>query len=280
MVDPKRTLVAEIEIAGIGLHTGAQAVVRVRHADPGAGRFFVRVDLPERPIVRAFSANVVDTTRSTTLGQGGASVRMTEHLLAALAAMGVDDACIEISGPEVPILDGSARAWGEAIFGASAPVNEARRDAVWLDAPIWIPSGDSFVAALPSAEMRFSCKIAFAAPAIGEQWHSFAPSSGAFLAEIAPARTFGLLGEVDALRERGMIAGASLDTGIVCDQTGWVNGPLRFPNEPARHKLLDLMGDLALVAPLPRAHYVAFKAGHALHVKLAAALCQMRMPAT
>ena len=275
MVDPRKTPADEVVIAGRGLHTGEPAEVRIRPAAPGEGRFFVRMDLPAEPVVRARAAFVGDTTRSTNLVNGEASVRTAEHLLAALVMMGVDDARLEITGPEVPILDGSALPWAEALARVGLSAAYAPRLATALEAPIWIPSnGDAFVAAIPAQELRFSCGIAFDAAPIGEQWFSFVASPPRFLAEVAPARTFGVLADVEGMRARGLLAGANLDVGVVCDQTKWLNGPLRFPDEPARHKLLDFVGDLSLVEPLPRAHYIAFKAGHALHVRLAKRLSE------
>lgn len=275
MVDKRKTPADEVVIAGRGLHTGEVAEVRIQPAAPGEGRFFVRMDLPDAPVIRARATFVADTTRSTTLANGDAKVRTPEHLLAALAMMGVDDARIEITGPEVPILDGSALPWAEALAQVGLSAAYAPRLETALEAPIWIPSMEGgFVAAVPSPELRFSCGIAFAAAPIGEQWFSFVASPERFLREVAPARTFGTLADVEMMRARGLLAGANLDVGIVCDQTRWLNGPLRFPEEPARHKLLDFVGDLSLVDPLPRAHYLAFKAGHAFHVRLARRLLE------
>ncbi|HVK66792.1 MAG TPA: UDP-3-O-acyl-N-acetylglucosamine deacetylase [Polyangium sp.] len=275
MVDPRKTLADDVVIPGRGLHTGASVEVRIRPIGPGEGRFFVRVDLPGEPVIRARATFVTDTTRSTTLANEGASVRTPEHLLAALARMGVDDARIEITGPEVPILDGSALPWAEAIARVGLSAAYAPRLETVLEAPIWVPSnGGAFVAAIPAPELRFSCGIVFDAAPIGEQWASLLTSPERFLAEVAPARTFGVLADVEAMQARGLLAGGSLDAAIVCDGTKWLNGPLRFPDEPARHKLLDFMGDLSLVDPLPRAHYLAFKAGHALHVRLAQRLSE------
>ncbi|MDC3980895.1 UDP-3-O-acyl-N-acetylglucosamine deacetylase [Polyangium jinanense] len=275
MVEKRKTVAEDVVLAGRGLHTGAHVEARIRPVAAGEGRFFVRKDLPFEPVVRARAAFVVDTTRSTTLANGEAQVRTPEHLLAALAGMGVDDACIEITGPEVPILDGSALPWAEAIARVGLSAAYAPRLQTVLEAPIWVPSsGDAFVAAIPSPELRFSCGIAFDAAPIGEQWASFVASPERFLAQVAPARTFGVVSDVEAMRARGLLAGASLDTAIVCDEEKWLNGPLRFPDEPARHKLLDFVGDLSLLDPLPRAHYLAFKAGHALHVRLARRLSE------
>lgn len=270
MERPTKTLAVDVTLAGLGLHTGRYAEVRLRPAPPRHGFVFVRVDLEGQPIVPARPELVADTARATTLANGETSVQTVEHLVAALFGMGVSDARIEVSGPEIPILDGSAAPFTEAVDRAGTTTHGASPPRPALEAPIWIPAGDSFVAAIPSAELRFSCGIVFEGSPIGEQWHSFVPRAGRFQDELAPARTFARLSEVNALRERGLIAGGSLDVALVCDETKWLNGPLRFPNEPARHKLVDFMGDLGLLGDdLPCAHYVAFRAGHALHVKLA-----------
>ena len=132
--------------------------------------------------------------------------------------------------------------------------------------------GDAFVAALPSPETRFSYGIDFEEPAIGNQWYSWSPEAESFASAIAPARTFGLARQIDQLRQAGLIKGGTLDNALVCDQSGWLNPPLRFANEPVRHKILDFVGDLSLLGTLPTAHYLAYKASHNLHVELAKAL--------
>jgi UDP-3-O-[3-hydroxymyristoyl] N-acetylglucosamine deacetylase len=134
--------------------------------------------------------------------------------------------------------------------------------------------GDAFVAALPSPTIRFTYGIDFELPAIGNQWHSWTPEQESFAEEIAPARTFGLAHQIEALRDRGLIKGGSLENALVCDRSGWLNPPLRFPNEPARHKLLDLVGDLSLLGTYPVAHFLAYKASHNLHIQLAKKLVQ------
>jgi len=266
---PRKTLADGLSFSGKGLFLGANASLRILPADPLAGRFFVRMDLPGEPVVPALAAYVAKTNRSTSLVKEDASVQTVEHLLAALVSMGVDDARIELYGPEVPILDGSALPFAQAIAAVGLVSNGESPEPLPLAEPLYVGAGSSFVSAIPSPEMRFSYGISFVNPIIGESWFSCLPSPASFLSEIAPARTFATMAEVQALQERGSLLGGTFERGIVCDETGWLNGPLRFPNEPARHKLLDLLGDLALVPRLPRAHYLAFKAGHAEHVRLA-----------
>jgi UDP-3-O-[3-hydroxymyristoyl] N-acetylglucosamine deacetylase len=205
--------------------------------------------------------------------QGEARVRTVEHLLAALAALGVDNARIEVDGPEVPLLDGSAREWAAAIAQAGVIPQTSPRPVWSVQQPVWIREEDTFVAALPATETRFTYGIDFDLPAIGNQWHSWSIDSS-FVEQIAPARTFGLLHQIDYLRNQGLIKGGSLDNALVCGPDGWLNPPLRFANEPARHKLLDLVGDLSLLGFFPTAHFLAYKASHHLHTQLARSLAQ------
>ncbi|MCU0546102.1 MAG: UDP-3-O-acyl-N-acetylglucosamine deacetylase [Oscillatoriaceae cyanobacterium Prado104] len=269
------TLKSDFELSGIGLHGGEKTRVRVLPAAVGEGRYFVRTDLPGTPVIPAKIEAVCQTALSTELvGAGGSKIRTVEHLLAALAGMGADNARIEVDGPEVPLLDGSALVWTDAIARAGlvpqTPPHPAQNPAV--ENPVWVRRGDAFVAALPSEELRFSYGIDFAEPAIGNQWYSWSPEAESFASAIAPARTFGLARQIDQLRQAGLIKGGSLDNALVCDRSGWLNPPLRFDNEPVRHKILDLAGDLSLLGTWPRAHYLAYKASHNLHVELAKAL--------
>ncbi|MFN6525762.1 UDP-3-O-acyl-N-acetylglucosamine deacetylase [Nostoc sp. ChiSLP03a] len=272
----QHTLAAQITQTGVGLHSGVNTQVRILPAEAGSGRYFVRVDLPDLPIIPAQVAAVSHTVLSTQLGKGEVYVRTVEHLLAALSSMGVDNARIEIDGPEVPLLDGSANVWTANIAQVGL-VSQLVNNQVPLaiTEPIWVYQGDAFVSALPAAETRFSYGIDFDLPAIGNQWHSWSltaeleKTSARFAAEIAPARTFGLLHQIEHLQKTGLIKGGSLDNALVCGPEGWLNPPLRFANEPVRHKILDLVGDLSLLGTFPRAHFLAYKASHNLHIQLA-----------
>ncbi len=272
----QHTLAAEISQSGVGLHSGASTHIRLLPAAVGQGRYFVRVDLPNIPTIPARVEAVSQTVLSTQLGKGEACVRTVEHLLAALAGMGVDNARIEIDGPEVPLLDGSAQVWVDAIAQVGLVSQSMPRVVPQLVEPIWVYQDDAFAAALPAPETRFTYGIDFDLPAIGNQWHSWSqvvgedskPSS-TFREEIAPARTFGLAHQIDQLRQQGLIKGGSLDNALVCGSQGWLNPPLRFANEPVRHKILDLVGDLSLLGSFPNAHFFAYKASHSLHVQLA-----------
>ncbi|NJL23242.1 MAG: UDP-3-O-acyl-N-acetylglucosamine deacetylase [Leptolyngbyaceae cyanobacterium SM1_3_5] len=265
---PQQTLAGEFARSGVGLHSGETTSVRVLPDAPGSGRYFVRVDLPDAPIVPAAIESVSQTTLSTELAAGGVHVRTVEHLLAALAALGIDNARIEIDGAEVPLLDGSAREWAEAIAQTGITTQSADRPIFHLEEPIWVHQGDAFVAALPSPQLRWSYGIDFELSAIGNQWFSWSPESDSFETAIAPARTFGLAHQIEQLRQAGLIKGGSLENALVCSTEGWLNPPLRFSNEPVRHKLLDLVGDLSLLGVFPVAHVLAYKASHQLHTQL------------
>jgi UDP-3-O-[3-hydroxymyristoyl] N-acetylglucosamine deacetylase len=271
----QHTLAAEIRSSGVGLHSGVNTNVTIKNAAPGSGRYFVRVDLPESPIIPAQVAAVSHTVLSTQLGKGDIYIRTVEHLLAALAGMGVDNARIEIDGSEVPLLDGSALLWAESIAKVGLVTqSETEEKAVVISEPIWVRHEDAFVCAMPAQETRFTYGIDFDLPAIGNQWYSWTMpksdySETSFVTEIAPARTFGLLHQIEYLQKSGLIKGGNLENALVCGPDGWLNPPLRFATEPVRHKILDLVGDLSLLGKFPQAHFLAYKASHQLHVQLA-----------
>ncbi|MBV6622068.1 MAG: UDP-3-O-acyl-N-acetylglucosamine deacetylase [Rivularia sp. (in: Bacteria)] len=281
----QRTIASSVNQTGIGLHSGVITNVSIVPAKPGSGRYFVRVDLPEAPTIPASISAVSQTVLSTQLRHGEASVRTVEHLLASLAGMGIDNARIEIDGPEVPLLDGSARIWAESIakVGTLKQSSTVSENALsLLTEPIWVREEDAFVCAIPAPQTRFSYGIDFELPAIGNQWHSWVSaiesqnSYESFVAEIAPARTFGLMHQIEHLKTSGLIKGGSLENALVCGPDGWVNPPLRFANEPVRHKILDLVGDLSLLGIFPRAHFLAYKASHNLHIQLAKRILELR----
>ncbi|MBD1845788.1 UDP-3-O-acyl-N-acetylglucosamine deacetylase [Cyanobacteria bacterium FACHB-63] len=263
-----RSLSQPFSCSGIGLHTGDLTTARVLPAEPGRGRYFVRTDLSDAPEIPARIESVRETMLSTELVNGAAKIRTVEHLLAALAGLGINDVRIEVDGAEVPLLDGSARSWAEAIIQAGTIPQMAQPSPIPLTEPVFVRQGDAFVAALPALELRFSYGIDFELSAIGNQWHSWRFDPDTFAEEIAPARTFGLAHQIEQLRANGLIKGGSLENALVCSAEGWINPPLRFSNEPARHKLLDLIGDLSLLGTFPTAHFLAYKASHGLHTQL------------
>jgi len=259
------TLRRPIRFEGIGLHTGANAAVEVAPAPPDTGFAFL-LAAPSgsgRVRVPAVGESVVDTSRATVLGAQGATVSTTEHLLSALLAMGVSNAEMTVDGPEIPIADGSALAFALAIESAGIEEQRAARSVVALEEPFVTQVADRMVALLPSPALRVRFVADFAPP-IGTQYYYGEIDPKRYVDEIAGARTFGYLHEVEALRARGLALGGSLDNAIVFDEDGPMQ-PLRWPNEVVRHKVLDLIGDFALLGAWPQCEIVAFKSGHELH---------------
>jgi UDP-3-O-[3-hydroxymyristoyl] N-acetylglucosamine deacetylase len=265
----EHTIADSIEQSGIGLHSGQATTVTLHPAPEQSGRYFVRVDLPHQPVVPAQVAAVHSTQLSTELVCDGGNVRTVEHLLAALAGLGVDNVRIEINGPEVPLLDGSAWNWVRAIAAVGMVQQPVERSPLVVDEPVWVQDGDAFVVAMPAKQLRLTYGIDFDLDAIGQQCYSWSPHRTAFHEAIAPARTFGLAHQIEQLQQAGLIKGGSLENALVCGNDGWLNPPLRFSNEPVRHKLLDLVGDLSLLGSWPTAHITAYKASHRLHIQLA-----------
>uniref|UniRef100_A0A1D1XG26 UDP-3-O-acyl-N-acetylglucosamine deacetylase n=2 Tax=Anthurium amnicola TaxID=1678845 RepID=A0A1D1XG26_9ARAE len=256
----------------------------------GEGRYFSPG--PGRPRIPATVDHVVESPLCTTLRRGAARVLTVEHLLSALEASGVDNARLEIDGgDEVPILDGSAREWVEAIEEAGLCAakdhngNEIAKLATLIHEPMYVWRDDSFVAAFPQRKTKITYGISFPqVPAIGCRWFSCFPMDDLVYAEeIGPSRTFCIYEEIESLRNAGLIRGGSIENAIVCSgTTGWQNPPLRFHDEPCRHKILDLIGDISLLSEngnqgLPIGHLIAYKAGHALHAKFARHLKDLMM---
>jgi UDP-3-O-[3-hydroxymyristoyl] N-acetylglucosamine deacetylase len=271
-------LAAAVERRGVGLHSGQECLVRL---EPGSkqGFWVAFLDQPEREPMLLAPEQVRDTRLCTALDLAGRPLATVEHLLAALAGVGLTQAEIWVDGHEIPLLDGSALPWVEAIAEAGLVDLGPRAPLPALAAPISCQRGESFVQALPSERLLLSAAIEFPQPAIGRQLFSLALSPETFVREIAPARTFGFKDQVEQLRQAGLIQGGALDNALVCDGDHWLNPPLRFEDEPVRHKLLDLIGDLALVG-LPLAQVMAFRASHNLHTQLAAALAASSAPLT
>ncbi|MFM8524888.1 MAG: UDP-3-O-acyl-N-acetylglucosamine deacetylase [Cyanobacteriota bacterium] len=264
------TLASSIERRGVGLHSGATATVRLVPARSG-GFQVGWLDRPSLGLQRLHPSQVSDTQLCTALRLGQERLATVEHLLAALAGTGLTDLELWLDGEEIPLLDGSALPWVEAIAEAGLQLLGERPPMRALSEPITCQQGAGFVTAMPSDVLRIGAAIEFPQAAIGRQVFSLTLSPEAFVQELAPARTFGFRDQVDQLRAAGLIQGGALDNALVCDGDHWVNPPLRFVDEPVRHKLLDLLGDLAL-AGLPRAQVFAYRGSHGLHTALAAAM--------
>ena len=270
----QHTLSQPVGFSGVGLHTGIQSTARILPAAPDSGIVFRRVDLGVD--IPASVENVVETAYATVIGCGTARVATIEHFLAALYAMEIDNAVVEVDGPELPILDGSALEVARALH-ERAPVRQpARRKflRVWENGKIH--RNGSLVTLAPSEDFELLVTVDFPDTAIGRQWAKFTLDPESFLREIAPARTFVLREQIDALRAAGLAKGGSLDNAIVVEGDKVHNNEgLRFPNEFARHKLLDLVGDIALLGRPVRGAFVAVRPGHTVNRDLTAYLAAM-----
>jgi len=262
------TIRQEVRIEGIGLHSGKTASLTLKPALPNTGILFVRKDL-ENPVAIPASFEFVTQTRlATTLGRQQAHISTVEHLLSALKLLGVDNAVVEVEGPEVPIMDGSAAAFCEAIFSAGIRDQKVSKKVAVLKKRIEVRKGDKVATITPSNRLHIDARIEWNHAAIGTQELSFTVGVSDFR-EIAMARTFGFLKDVEVLKKMGLALGGSYDNAIVLDESRVINhAGLRYPDEFVRHKVLDAIGDFAL-SPLPLLGDVSLvKAGHELHSEL------------
>lgn len=291
----QHTLNGSVMLHGVGLHTGQEVSMTLKPANPGFGIRFQRIDLPEKPVIKADVDYVTDTSRGTTIEFNGARVSTIEHTLAALVGMEIDNVLIELDGPEVPILDGSAWPIIEAIESVGLQEQEAKRIVYNIDTNIhyYDPVKNVDMLAVPSNEYQITTLIDFNSPVLGTQ-HATLKHISEFKDEIAPCRTFCFLHELEYLLENNLIKGGDLSNAIVVvdkvvspdelnhlakvfnkknievKQEGILNNiQMHFTNEPARHKLLDVVGDLALIGYPIRAHIIASRPGHASNVEFA-----------
>ena len=293
--DKQHTLSASVSISGTGLHTGVLVDMTLNPANPGFGIQFQRTDLPNNPIIKADCDLVTDTSRGTTLQVGDAKVSTVEHILAALVGMGVDNVLIELNGPEIPIMDGSSTPFIDLIQKTGVLEQDAAKAWYSIDENIFHYDEGKRVemVALPSLDYQITTLIDFNSPVLGTQ-HAALKTIKDFKAEIAPCRTFCFLHELEALLEHDLIKGGDINNAIVVvdkpvtteemgrlakvfkrehievKSEGYLNNlELRFPNEPARHKLLDVVGDLALIGYPIKARIIANRPGHSSNVEFA-----------
>jgi UDP-3-O-[3-hydroxymyristoyl] N-acetylglucosamine deacetylase/3-hydroxyacyl-[acyl-carrier-protein] dehydratase len=270
----RRTVRGSASIEGVGMHTGAPARLTFAPAPAGAGVVFRRTDLDGAPVVPAKLGSVSAIERRTTLACGGVEVHTVEHVLAAVMALELDDLVMELSGPEPPILDGSFTPFLEALQRAGPVEHGGEVHEFTVREAFAVTEGDSSYLIGPSSRLRLSATIEFPHPVIGRQSGSWEVSERVFAEELAPARTFGFLHEVEALRKKGLISGGTVQNAIVLDDTRVVGTTLRWPDEFLRHKAADVLGDLALVGGRLRAHVVATKPSHRGNVALGRAIRQ------
>ncbi len=260
LVQYQSTLREPIVFEGSGLHTGTPARVTVRPSHAGSG---VRFQLEGGVAFPAHGRYVLDTSRATVIGIGDRRVSTVEHLLSALLGMGVDNATIAVEGDEIPVMDGSALPFATAIAEVGLTVQHEPRVGFTVSAPAIYRDGGKTLVLAPAAQLRLKVAVDFPAP-VGAQYLDVTITPETYLAEIAPARTFGFKHEIESLLSRGLAQGGTLENAVVYGPDGPLNA-LRFPNEAVRHKALDLLGDLALLGAVPQCEVIAVKSGHALH---------------
>ena len=261
-MEKQRTIADTVSLSGIGLHTGTLTTVTFKPAQPGSGITFYRTDLPDKPAIKADIDHVCDVSRGTTIGINGAKIYTVEHVLAAIAGLGIDNIDIELDEREIPNDDGSALPFLNTLKKAGIVEQDAERKYVHLEDPVYLKSGDVTLSFLPADDFRVTMTIAFDHVAVGTQYASFDITPETFENELAPARTFCFLSEVKMLQEQQLIKGGSLESAVVIGDEAILNDSLRFPDEPVRHKILDLIGDMALLGMPIKGHIVAVKTGH------------------
>jgi len=263
----EQTIRSAVETSGVGLHSGAPVAMRIRPAPPGTGIVFRRTDLDGFEI-EAVSRNVARVSYATSLMKQGVLISTTEHLLSAFIGMGIDNAMVELDNLELPILDGSAQPFVQMIQKAGIRRQRRPRQYLKIRRELEWREGNKFIAVYPSDSYSVSYSINFPHPLIGKETFQVQLSNGSYLQQIAAARTFGSRQDEQAMRNMGLIRGASRENCIVLTQDGIENGPLRFPDEFVRHKVLDLVGDLALLGKQILGKVIADRAGHAMHTAL------------
>ncbi|MBP2649990.1 MAG: UDP-3-O-(3-hydroxymyristoyl) N-acetylglucosamine deacetylase [Firmicutes bacterium] len=261
------TITTAAALTGIGLHSGRSVSIEIRPAAAGTGIIFVRGDLPGKPRVKATANNVTGTLRATTLEDGGAKVFTVEHLLAAFVALGVDNCEVEMTAAEPPVTDGSALPFVRLIQQAGIVEQDAPCSYINITEALTVRLSDKFITILPYDGFRVSFTSVNPHPLIGVQYGDYEITSDSFIQEIASARTIGFMHEVEALQAQGLALGGNIENAVVYDDDKILT-PLRFPDELVRHKILDVIGDLALVGRI-KGHVVAVKSSHELNTSLA-----------
>lgn len=252
-------------MTGVGLHTGKKASLTFCPAPVGTGIHFVRADMPERPSLKVSAEAVSATAMATTLGGPVFTVSTIEHCLSALAALRIDNLIVELDGPEIPIIDGSAKPYLEAMQAVGFYEQDTPRNYFYITEPVYFENGDKKVSVHPYNGLKVTYIIDFPHPKIGRQELGLEINEITFAREIAPARTFGFLKDVTFLKEKGLALGGSLENAIILDDNGIMNPEgLRFPDEFVRHKILDALGDLVTLGYPLMGHLILYKAGHDL----------------
>ncbi len=265
----QRTVKKEVECAGVGLHCGKMIKMRIKPAPADAGITFVRTDVKGFPAIKATYENVTETTLATTIGNNGCRVGTIEHLMAAFFGLGIDNAVVEIDGPEVPIMDGSAAPFVFLLRSAGVELQDKTKKFMIIQRPFSLKDGNRSVTISPSRELKITYTIDFDHPLLRNQTYEMVFSSKDFIREISRARTFGFLKDVQALKQAGLAKGGSLDNAIVVDDFKILNQDgLRYEDEFVRHKILDFIGDLSILGVPVIGHFKVERSGHFLNQEM------------
>ncbi len=265
----QRTIRERVKVNGIGLHTGKPASLTFCPAPASAGIHFVRRDLPNHPSLQVHAKNVTSTNNATTLGCAEFTVSTVEHCLSAMSALRIDNLIIELDGPEIPIVDGSAKPYLDALLKVGLTDQDEPRKYAYVTKPIYFGDDDKNAFVQPYNGLRITCTTEFSHPKIGRQIMDVDVNLHTFKNDISSARTFGFLKDVEYLRSKGLALGGSLENAIVLDQAEILNPEgLRFSDEFVRHKVLDALGDLTTLGVPLLGHLTLFKAGHDIMNKL------------
>ena len=275
----QRTIKKPIELSGIGLHTGVEVDLKFKPAPINTGINFIRVDVKDSPMIKATIAHVLDQAKSprrTSVGNGSVEVHTIEHLMAALWALGIDNIIIEINGLELPGLDGSAKGFIDILKKAGVQSQGAQKNIYQVRSPMWVEKDGATIMVLPDNQFRVSYTLNYEHPLLKAQYISFNIDEATFEKEICSSRTFCLEREVSDLRKKGLGKGANYENTVVVGQKGVINNDVRFEDEFARHKILDLLGDLYLLGYSIKGHIIAVRSGHPLNINLVAKISAQR----
>ena len=265
----QQTIRKQVALEGVGLHSGKRVKITLSPAAADSGIVF-RAGIGGEPIPAA-PESVVDSYYATTIGRNGVRIQTVEHLMAAAAGLGVDNLDVVVEGSEIPAVDGSAKPFVALLASAGRTLLSARRRPIAMTQTVHVGQGNRWIQILPAREFRISYTLDNDHPAIGTQVRSCVPTEQSFVEDYAPARTYGFLKDLGAMRKHGLALGGSLDNAIVVGKRGTLNG-LRYRDEFVRHKVLDLIGDLALLGRPILGHVIARNAGHALNFELVVAV--------
>ncbi|MBB13801.1 3-hydroxyacyl-[acyl-carrier-protein] dehydratase FabZ [Candidatus Poribacteria bacterium] len=275
-MEKQRTLTKEISISGKGLMLGQPVTITIKPAPEDYGIVFQRMDLEGVPTLKACPENYqADLPRCTSIGDGHTKINSVEHLLSALGGMGIDNAQIDVEGPELPSLDGSSLPYVERIIDVGITEQNSDKKFINLKSPIAVDDGERRLVLLPSSHLQIT--LVYDHPQLPTQMATFTITPEVYISEIAPSRSFCLASEVEMLKELGIGRGASYENVVVVEDDGSVSSELRFSNEFVRHKILDLIGDFYLAGQLPKANVIAIKSGHELHAELVMSLAKAKL---